>query len=403
MADFLRLFGKQPHLVSCTPKLLKYSRLLKPYSKTIAQHADALAPHLPRILDCMEVLAPYLDALFDDALPQLLPYMGALLDELPVLEPHLAAIVSHRAELLPALPYLAPRLPSLRPHVEVLASRLDALAPYVFRIAPHLDALLPHMPLITQHIDVLVPHLQVLTQEEALLALLPYAELLLRTDLQLLLDQAQKIADAGSGLSGPKGSALLQELLHKALAKHRGEPLSGALNGVDAGADVGRKPGASDPSRQADANNKGGVGFWEGMRKLLGSAGGDTKSAPPAADGKHSRELLSEVETRLDGVEARLKMVERQFVDFKETMNHRYNVGQAGALKLAAAEGHLIAVEDGILELTGATKDLHSDVEAYARTVSVEAINRGKERQLVSRKGHVAEAQTDNFLWRLPL
>eukprot|EP00310_Coccolithus_braarudii_P010218 CAMPEP_0183378566 /NCGR_PEP_ID=MMETSP0164_2-20130417/124980_1 /TAXON_ID=221442 /ORGANISM="Coccolithus pelagicus ssp braarudi, Strain PLY182g" /LENGTH=388 /DNA_ID=CAMNT_0025556135 /DNA_START=210 /DNA_END=1376 /DNA_ORIENTATION=- len=388
MADLLRLFGRQPRLVSCTGKLIKYQKQLRPHSAAIATHADALAPHLPRILDSMDVLEPYLSALFDDALPQLLPYMGALLDELDVLAPLLPAITSHRADLLPVLPYIAPRLPSLRMFIGTLSSRLDALAPFLPRIAPHLDALLPHMPLIVEHIDVLIPHLQVLTQEEALIALLPYADLLLRSHVGLLQTQAQKLADPTSGgVSGPRGSALLQELLQQAHAVHEGAD----ANGVD----------ETEKHTPVASSERG--SFWEGWRKLFGGGEKLDVLASESDRNQGGRELISEVEMKLDGSETRLKLIERQFVEFKEMMHFRAGVGQADALKLAAAEGSLIEVEDGILVLMGSVKDLREGVIAHVSKVGVEAINRGKERQLVTRRDLDEQAKSDSFLWKLPL
>uniref|UniRef100_A0A7S4ETH3 Uncharacterized protein n=1 Tax=Chrysotila carterae TaxID=13221 RepID=A0A7S4ETH3_CHRCT len=404
MTELFRYMGKSPALVARTPKLLKYKRILRPHRHVLARYCDALAPHLPRILDEMETLAPYIDDIFE-VMPSLLPYLGLLLDELPYMKPYLPMLIANRQDLLAELPYMAPKLKGLRAYHDVLCAQLSHIAPHMSRLAPHMDELMPHMPLIVEKIDQLIPHIAMLTQEEALQALLPEADELLRCDLSILSAKPTEIEKYAE--SNP---ALKQ--LHEVISRHAGAREASPAEG----AELRKSAPRVDPNAQ----------FWENVRRstllVLGfkpkesertkiKSELDDDSAAATKDAETRAAALRRVNDKLDEAEAQLKLVEKHFVAFKQSMHWRQQKEQDMALRLAAAEGGLIEVEDGVLELQGRTAALRSHTEAHARALGPEAIKRGREKLLITSRGTAnitrdaddADAKTDSFLWSLPL
>ena len=323
----LRLMGKSPHLVACTPKMMRHQRVLRPHASALLPHIDRDGKHLPRILDHIDSLGPHLGRIIP-LLPTLSPFLPALLDALPAFEAHVGIVVAHAEDLLPSLPYIAPSLPQLRPYLADLALHLPALAPHTKRLAPQLHVLLPHLPTLVPLLDALAPHLDVLTEESTLHRLLEHADhvagrlTLMGPKLRTLLPADEPDA---SGL-------LLNALLAGAEKKKPGR--AGRAPSVSAGAPNGHGAAASGAS---------GPGLFGSIKRMFGPKNepSDVMAAPAAAEDGPD---LTRVNAESAAAEERMRGLEREFRQFKERAMWAKQRDHREALKVSRAEERLLEV-----------------------------------------------------------
>jgi hypothetical protein len=244
----LKLVGQSPALVSCTPKLLRHQRVLRPHASALLPHMEKLGKHLPRMLDQMDALGPHLSNIIP-MLPELMPHFDALLDVLPAIESELPMVIAHREALMPSLPYIVPQLTAMRPYIGQLVAKTAQLAPHTALLASHLHTIIPHLAVVVLHLDALAPHLDALLQEETL---------------RSLLANADHVA-ARLRLLGPKLPALLPpgtpgggDLLITSLLAGSDEDAAGVLS---------RAQTTAAPA--AGAGKEGGAGFIGSLKRMF--------------------------------------------------------------------------------------------------------------------------------------